>query len=316
MRRISFMLFARAFCVLVSAIIFMVFSAPVHAQDDAYWMGLPTKNPAAIGSPTDWVYGGYFFSNFDNAVSGYSGGIDYQISPKIGTLGFNFDREEFGLERIYQFQLNYAYTFSFFEKGQISVGAAVGVMNYKNDLTQYYSYYEPSNYDYGGNYYGYGGYTSEPLDVNLEPVWVHLKSSLGWYFLSDRLDLGMSYSRWDELEDEINDDSDYYSFKSPGGVFSLLGAYRIQVNGKLRVEPNLLLDFEDGNTDTYAGVFFKYRSRFWAGYSSLDFDELHSVMAGCDIKGKYRLGYSYNFPKLFDGDYLNYHEFILAFRLK
>ncbi|MCW0482583.1 type IX secretion system membrane protein PorP/SprF [Gaoshiqia sediminis] len=299
MRRISFMLFAKAFCVLVSAIIFMVFSAPVHAQDDAYWMGLPTKNPAAIGSPTDWVYGGYFFSNFDHAISGYSGGIDYQISPKIGTLGFNFDREEYDLLRVCQFQMNYAYTFSFFEKGQMSFGAAVGIMDYKNKLSQY------------------GLDLFDPYFSGLDDqVWVHLKSSLGWYFRSDRLDLGMSYSRWDEVKDEINDDSNYYSLEGPGGVFTLLGAYRIHVNGKLRVEPNLVLDFTEGNTDTYAGVFFKYRDRIWAGYSSLDFDDLHSIIAGCDIKGKYRLGYSYNFPKLFDGDYLNYHELILAFRLK
>ncbi|WP_423130591.1 type IX secretion system membrane protein PorP/SprF [Gaoshiqia sp. Z1-71] len=288
--------FVNALLILVLTLISVCFVTPAQSQDDAYWVGLPLKNPAAIGSPTDWVYGGYFFTNSVSDLNGFTAGADYTISPKIGSVGFNFEKEEFSIIDLSLWQLSYAYTVSLKEKGRLSVGFGTGILNYKYNLDEYML--EPGS------------------PSGLEPEkWVYLKSGLGLFFNAARLDLGMSYARYDELKKEVNHPS-YPSWAGPDDVYTLLGAYRFPVSEKLRIEPNLLVDLEKGNTDTYAGVFFKYHERLWAGYSSLDFNDLHSVMLGGDINGKFRVGYHYSFSRLFDSDSLNLHEFLLSVRIR
>ncbi|WP_423130590.1 type IX secretion system membrane protein PorP/SprF [Gaoshiqia sp. Z1-71] len=274
---------------------------PAQSQDDAYWVGLPLKNPAAIGSPTDWVYGGYFFTNSVSDLNGFTAGADYTISPKIGSVGFNFEKEEFSIDDLTFWQLSYAYTASFQEKGSLSIGLGSGHMNYTHNSQRYIPPSSPYN--------AFGHYVTESKER------VHLKSGLGLFFNSGRFDLGASYTRYDELKNEINDPT-LSLLAGPGDVCTLLGAYRFPVSEKLRIEPNLLVDLEKGNTDTCAGVFFKYHECLWAGYNSLNFNDLHAIMLGGDIKGKFRIGYYYSFSKPIDGDSLNLHEFLLSVRIR
>jgi type IX secretion system PorP/SprF family membrane protein len=285
----------------ILCLILFVATFQARSQDDAYWIGLPAKNPAAIGTATDWVYGGYLFSNHDNTLSSYQAGIDYELSPKVGSIGFLYTNNKAGYVTASQFQLSYSYTFSVNELGKLSIGVGAGTYNYKNDLRRYKLFQD------GEEDPGY----ENPGVVE----WKLLQTGLGLFFNSACFDLGLSYYRYDELKDESNTNSNY-SLKEPPGVVTALGAYRFKLGGKFVVEPNLLLEFTDGNTDKYAGVFFKLKERVWAGYNSINFNDLHSVMTGVDLKGRYRVGYSYSFPKLFDGDYLNMHEFLLAVRIK
>ena len=293
--------FVNASCVLVLTIILMGMIKPAQSQDDAYWVGLPIKNPAAIGSPTDWFYDGYFFTNEVSDLKGFSAGADFTISPKIGSVGFNFEKEEYSFNDMSFWQLSYAYTVSFQEKGSLSIGLGAGHLNYTYNSAKYIP---PS-----GPYDAFGHYVAEAKE------WVHLKSGLGLFFNSGSFDLGLSYTRYDELKNEISDPA-FFSLTDPVDVYTLLGAYRFSVSETLRIEPNLLVDLDNGNTDAYAGVFFKYHERLWAGYNSLDFNDLHSLMLGCDINGKFRLGYHYSFSGLFDDDSLNLHEFLLSVRIR
>lgn len=286
-------------CTLGFTLVILNFQA--QSQDDAYWIGLPAKNPAAIGTATDWIYGGYLFSNYGNTFSSYQAGIDYELSPKAGSIGFLFSNNKSNYETTSLYHLSYSYTVPVKELGELSIGVGAGVHNYKNDLRRYRLFPDGE---------------VDPSYENLGVVeWKLLQTGLGLFFNSACFDLGLSYYRYNELKNELNTNP-YYSLKEPPGVVTALGAYRFKLGGNLVIEPNLLLEFTDGNTDKYAGVFFKLNERFWAGYNSLNFNDLHSIMAGVDLKRRYRLGYSYSFPRLFEGDYLNMHEFLLAFRIK
>lgn len=54
---------AQKVVLLVIGLLFVFVS--VHAQEKAYWQGLSQKNPALIATPSDWIFGGYGFTNQD-----------------------------------------------------------------------------------------------------------------------------------------------------------------------------------------------------------------------------------------------------------
>lgn len=269
-------------------------------QENPYWQGLSLVNPAIIGSPVDWLYGGYHFSNYDNVISGFNTGVDYEVNPKFGTLGFDLSREEISTQTTTLGQINYAYTLQIKEVGKLSLGVSSGIMSYKFDLSNYLLYPD-----------------AEPdpsFSGSLIQKSIRLKTSLGLFYTSGKFDLGTSYFRFDKLKDET--DNDVVEPTNTKGNLSLLGAYRFEVAGKLIIEPNILFSYSDKETQTNTGIFFTYNKRLWAGYSNLNLDDLHSIMIGSDIKGKYRIGYSYNFTRLFDRDSLNLHEFLIAIRIR
>lgn len=269
-------------------------------QENPYWQGLSLVNPAIIGSPADWLYVGYHFSNYDNVISGFNTGVDYEVNPKFGTLGFDFSREEISIQTTTLGQINYAYTLQIKEVGKLSLGVSSGIMSYKFDLSNYSLY----------------------PDAEPDPLFsgssiqksIRLKTSLGLFYTSEKLDLGTSYFRFDKLKDQTN--NNFVELNNSKGSLSFQGAYRFELAEKLIIEPNVLFSYSDEETQTNAGIFFTYNKRLWAGYSNLNLDDLHSIMIGSDIKGKYRIGYSYNFTRLFDRDSLNLHEFLIAIRIR
>jgi len=270
------------------------------AQENPYWQGLSLVNPAIIGSSADWLYIGYHFSNYDNVISGFNTGVDYEVNPKFGTLGFDFSREEISNQIVTLGQISYAYTLQIKEVGELSLGISSGILNYKFDFSNY-SLYPDAEPDPSFS----GSFIQKSI---------RLKTSLGLFYTSEKLDLGTSYFRFDKLKDET--DNDFVEPNNTKGNLSLLGAYRFDVAGKLIIEPNILFSYSDEETQTNAGIFFTYNKRLWAGYSNLNFDDLHSIMIGSDINGKYRVGYSYNFTRLFDRNSLNLHEFLIAIRIR
>ncbi len=267
----------------------------VSAQEGAYWMGLSTKNPAAIGTPSDWLFGTYYQINYPNEtkMEGYGFFADMEVSPRVGTFGLSYMHEQFDDNKTTLIELCYAYTFDFSDKGEIHVGLSAGLNNNKNSLL----YYEMN-----------------PIqDYKL----TLLKTSLGTYYNSRKLDAGISYNFYSEMKSNFDYEIDY----SMVNALTVLSAYRFFVNNELVIEPNVLLDFRKDNSDAYLGLHLTFDELVWAGFSSKDWNELYSLDLGLDIVEKrLRLAYSFSFSKsynvMFDmNKRLTAHEFVLGYRL-
>ena len=222
-----------------------------HAQEGAYWMRLSVKNPAAIGTPSDWVLGSYNFANL---------GDDEKLSGLI--------------------DLAYAYTLRFEEKGELNFGVLAGINKYETDLTNYVSHTDPNF----------------PALENSNTK--YFKSGLGMFYNSSKIDIGLSYNLFTELENNLSQNN-LYSVNPTKNVFTTVCAYRFIIDERFVIEPNLMLDFYKGETDSNLGLFFNYNDFIWAGYNNLDFENIHSLMLGADINQRFRLGYNITFSKLF-----------------
>jgi len=266
------------------------------AQEGVYWGGLSLSNPAAISTPSDWIYGSYHFASPGNYLNGFAITADFNLGPKRGTIGANVFRENYDQikEKITMAEICYAYTFPLSEKGQLGLGASLGFRNQKMDLSYYYSdsydpYYIPSD-------------DKEASD---------LKISGGLYYYTDKLELGVGYAAYSEQKNNYG--GEYYSVDVVSNKFTLTAAYRFPVCKDFTLEPNLMYYSENDAFYTVPGVFGTFRNKVWAGYSNFDFNEVHNLMFGFDIK-KIRLGYNYTFADLFS-DSGSIHEFLIGIKL-
>ncbi len=288
---------------IVAFLIFcLVIIINVSAQEGAYWQGISVKNPAVIGTPSDWVFGDYLFTNENKLTPGdekgptaLAIGVDYRIAPEIGSFGIIYTKEKNAIEDVVLMEMSYAYSLPL-NKGTLNFGVSGGLWKYKNDFSRY----------------------ADDIDPLFNPNFQqkHLKAGVGMFYNSDKLDLGISMNRFFELDK--NEESDPYSYSSinyTSNLVTVLGAYRFNCFDKLVIEPNLMVDFKDGNTDVFPGVYFEFDEMFWAGYTNLDLNNQHSIILGVDILKRFRAGYSYSFTKIFSSKNGNIHEFLLGIRL-
>lgn len=277
------------------SVVFASVCLNAQGQDKAYWQGLSQKNPALIATPSDWIYGGYGFTNQDMIKPLFFFGFDKSLGDKVGTIGADFSRMKLGYETYTEYMLNYAYTAFSNEKAKLSFGLGVGLQSIHNDLSDLKLYPD-----------------SEP-DPFINSRWNKLKVDIGVLYSSKAVDFGFSYYRYEKLNENFNRNN--YSELTLPDVFTLLGAYRINVNETFVIEPNAFFEFMDSKTGKYLGVFIECYERVWFGYTNIDFNDLHSLSLGIDLKGKYRVGYGYDFSKKILNERLNIHEFLLAFRI-
>lgn len=272
--------------------LFVILGIQVFAQEGAYWVGLSTKNPAAIGTPSDWVFGVYSFPSEIRGEKTWSYGIsaDYRISPKAGSVGLTYLKEEIGNAQFSSVDGCYAYSLSMKNAGELHLGILVGLNNLNIDLNE--RYYPPET-----------GYRSLP-DLEAE----YLGTALGAFYSSSKLDFGLSYNLYSELSSDID-------IKPWANALTVLGAYRFVVQEKLLIEPNMLCDFAKDENDVYLGLYFEYNDRFWTGYTNMDKGEMHSFIGGVDIVNKVRLGYSYSVYDVEFGE-MKLHELVLGFKIQ
>lgn len=281
---------------LIISLFLFVFNSS-YAQEGVYWMGISTKNPAAIGTPSDWIIGSYNYASlpYDLEINGFFGSADSRISPQIGSIGVNYMKENLDYEKISLAELCYAYTFSIKEMGELNFGFSMGLNKYEETT------FDNSILD-----------QNDPSYMVPDPKAKYLKTGIGTYFISKKLDFGISYNFYKELENNYGGEN--FSIQFERNVLTALGAYRFFIHNKFTIEPNVLLDFEKGNTDKNLGLFANYNGVVWMGYNNLNFNDTHSVMIGIDIIRKIRVGYSYSFAEIFQEENYGFHEFVLGFR--
>jgi len=283
----------------VSSFILLFSSQKSFAQEGAYWMGLSTKNPAAIGTPSDWLFGTYHQMNYPygQKLEGYGFFVDTEISPRVGTVGLSYMNEKFDDSKTTLIELSYAYTFKLSDAREIHVGISGG-LNRNED--------------------GFSGYSTIPeVDINEGSKLTLLKTGFGTYYNSRKLEAGISYNFYNEMKSNLNAELDYSMLKS----LTVLSAYRFFILDEVVIEPNVLFDFREEDSDCYLSLHFTFDNMIWAGFSSKDWNELFSLNFGIDIvPTRLRLAYSFSFSKRYNIMYdldkrLTAHEFVLGYRL-
>jgi len=269
------------------------------AQEGPYWMGLSTKNPAAIGTPSDWLLVTYHQISYpyDQKIKGYGFFTDMEISPSVGTVGLSYMHEQYDDNRTTLVELSYAYTFDFSNKRELHVGLSGGLNKNGNIIS---------------------GYGLDPgMDQIQDSKFTLLKTGLGTYYNSRKLDVGISYNFYSEMKSNLDYEIDYSMLKS----LTVLSAYRFFVHDGFTVEPNVLFDFRKDDSDCYLGLHLNFDDLVWLGFNSKDWNELYSLNLGVDVADKrLRLAYSLSFSKRYNVMYdfekrLTAHEFVLGFRL-
>ncbi|MCK3686211.1 PorP/SprF family type IX secretion system membrane protein [Maribellus sp. YY47] len=271
------------------------------AQEGAYWIGLPLKNPAAIATPSDWAYGSFSHVVYDFGDYGkesynlVTGSFDYRVSPKAGTVGLDFYHTKIGLETANLVKVNYAFDFKVFNSAILSFGISGGTTFYKNDLSSY-PLYPGDQYD--------------PLFESFEDQ--HFKTfngNIGMFFHSTKLSAGLSVTLQEQIAGEDN-----LAIDVPA-VFTGVLAFALVNTEDFSLKPNIMVDYSDKNYLVIPGIHAEYKKTLWAGYQNGDFEDFHSVMFGVDLKQKYRIGYSYTFNDFLKTETVNSHEIVLGYRI-
>lgn len=292
-------MFQQMFVVLTLLCLFA--GTKVSAQEGAYWMGLSTKNPAAIATPSDWAYGSFSHVALDLGDYGkesynlVTGSFDYRISPKAGTVGLDFYRTKMDLETASLVKVNYAYDFKVFDSAILSFGISGGTTFYKNELSSYHLYPD-DQYD--------------PLYEPAEDQ--HFKTfngNIGMFFHSTKLSAGLSVTLQEQIAGEDN-----LAIDIPA-VFTGVLSFKLFDAESFTLTPNVMVDYSDKDYTIIPGIYAEYKNTIWAGYQNGDFEDFHSVMFGVDIKQKFRIGYSYAFNDFLKTETVNIHEFVLGYRL-
>lgn len=268
------------------------FSLKSKAQEGAYWSGLSSKNPAAIGTPSEWISGYYNFSE-ELDIKGYAFAADLELSPKFGSIGIIYASEEVRTLQFQQIELCYAYTKQINDKGEISFGVSLGseLFVHRNK------------------------FVSNPNKTKSS----FLNPSVGLFYYGKNFDFGLSYSHFHTLKDNIDEDN--LSLYPEVNIVTILGSYRLIINNILTIEPNVLFDFRKDNSDIWLGMALKY-DQLWAAYDYSD-EKWQTVMLGIDLNNKIRIGVSYNYrekPESPDASFssnkrIGITEFVLGFNI-
>ncbi|KJF44079.1 PorP/SprF family type IX secretion system membrane protein [Draconibacterium sediminis] len=269
------------------------------AQEGAYWMGLSFQNPAAISTPSDWIYGSFSHLAYDFGDFGkesynlFAASFDYKISQKAGTIGLDFYHTKLSLETANLVKVNYAYDFNVFDAAILSFGISGGTTFHKNALSEYVSL-DPND-----------PFFENPLDEHYKTF----NGNMGVFIYSERLSAGLSVTVQEQISGEDN-----LAIDIPA-VFTGVFSYKIVNTQNFAFTPNLMVDYSDEDYTLIPGIFAEYKNTFWGGYQNFDFEDFHSLMLGVDLKQKFRLGYSYSFNDFLNSKTLNTHEFVLGYRL-
>jgi len=273
--------------ILIFLIILLCSQQKSNAQEGAYWMGLSSKNPALIGTPSDWVWGVAEFGdipNYDDANNSFALIADYTISQKAGTIGANFIRTKIGDEKAFLAELLYAYTLTGKKNRQWNFGVLTGAEGQESDYSSY----------------GYGN-----------PKASYLKTNLGTLYRSRKLDLGLSYAFFNELNNEYSSGSliDNYA--------TFITAYRFYIKEKFVIEPNIRMDFfGGGDNDGYLGIHTEYDHKAWVGYENTGIGGVSSIYTGADVSNRFRIALKYSFSEYYQQlGRSKYYQFTLGYKL-
>ncbi len=275
-------------------IVLSYFTAQCYAEQEPqftmYWNNYSLHNPAATG-----LFGKHFasISGRDQWV-GFPGNpqiisfvYDYKLTKINSGIGINYFIDQLGFETTNKININYSYQFQLKKGRVLSTGIAVGMLQKTVDYSKFI-FSSP-----------------DPLFPNNKVTDNMLNINLGAMYKTPRFIFGLSITQLNEPE------SQKLNFKNVKHCF-LTCSYDISIGQKLDVKPGIYLKSDLAATQLDINLITRYNKKYWVGFTYRISDAI-AVMAGIDIKGKYRIGYSYDYTtSAIKNHSSGSHEIVLA----
>lgn len=250
-------------------------------------VGLNYKHQATLLARNQWIN---YSGNPETQLASYS----MKMDKLHGGIGVNYLHDKIGFSEINKVKLNYSYQFVCKNEGVLSFGLAVGMQHFKLTPT----WITP---------------TTNP-DQNLPGAIsdAQFTSDFGIAYSNERLNVGLSVTQLNEARYTGNNstfqDTRHYFF---------FADYAFGNSEKFQIVPQFFYRTDASFQTLEINTLLKYKSTYFIGatYRSRD---AFALMAGWDIKQKFRISYSYDITvsKLNNSNTGGSHEFVLGLLLK
>ncbi|HEX2394857.1 MAG TPA: PorP/SprF family type IX secretion system membrane protein [Bacteroidales bacterium] len=258
-----------------------------------FWNSKSLFNPAASGVDNRYyaaVAGGeqWIGTNYEPRDIGVI--LAMKSDFLHGAIGMNYVHTAFPeVFKIHNLNAIYSYHINLGNEKILSAGISGGISLVTSDYTMY----DPPFYNE----------KSTNSNYNLQ---------LGMLYRSDHLQLGLSSHHFEY--------TDIYSAgKEISSNIYIYSSYRFDIGEILDINPQLLITRHKSYTEIInlsSGLLFAFKERFWTGFTYRT-DNTYGGLAGFDIAGIVRIGYSYEIRTKVSGieNYGN-HELLVALMLR
>ncbi len=240
-------------------------------------------NPAASGllyKHFATVCGNNSYRNSNSDIKSLYAIYDFDFSKINSGIGINYIYDTISINEYNKLNVNYSYHLKLKNERKLSVGLSLGLQKVKTD-------YKNVRYvNFGNSPYFYGIEEEYFLNYNF-----------GLMYKSPKILAGFSVNKY----------SNNNNYERPFQYY-FTGLYNINISKNFEAEPGLDIALHEGLYDI--NLILKYKKNIWIGSTCRNLDNF-IFMGGADIKGKYRIGYSYHKNIIHSS-----HEILLAFLIK
>jgi len=266
--------------------------AQQEAQFTMYWNNYSSYNPAATGlfnkhyaalnARTQWTH-------FEGAPKTISAIYDFKWTKINSGLGIGYVYGQLGFEKNNEINLNYSYQFDLKKDRILSSGISLGFLRKSIDFSKFVAIDN-----------------NDPLLIS-NPIKTDFffNIAFGLMYKTPHLLIGLSGAKLNESE------SDKLNYKNKAHYY-ISCTYNSSIGRNIIIKPGFILKSDIASTQVEINFMTVYKNRYWAGLTYRKADAV-GFMAGIDIKGKYRIGYSYDYTISILKNYSRgSHEVVLA----
>lgn len=263
--------------------------AQQEPQFTLFWNNYSVFNPASTGL----LYKNYFSLNARNQLSEFEGNsrtismvYDHNFEKIKSGIGLNYYFTKLGLEKNNKINLNYSYHFQFNNNQKLSIGLSLSYLRKSIDFSRF-NFPDQQQLDYNG-------ITSDNL----------IDFNFGTIYKTENFLIGISVTQLKASEFKK------FNFKNQRHYF-ITCSYNLLIGNNFETRPTIYLKAIEKEIYSDFNLLSFYKKIYWFGISYRT-TNTYAVIIGCDIKSKFRFGYSFeNSPTKFDLK-LNSHEIIFA----
>lgn len=281
----------------IFTLIILCFAGQCIAQQEVQftmtWNNYSLLNPAATGLFNKHfasVCGRHQWVDFGGEPRMISAVYDFKWAKMNSGAGLNYVYEMLGFEINQKINFNYSYQLNFKNERILSSGIAFGLSRKCIDFSNFIAL-DP---------------TDPLLASNSKKADFSFNLNYGVLYKTPHYVVGLSVTDLNQSQYES------LSYRNKRHYF-LSCTYNANVGKKFILRPNVFIKSDLSSTQYDINLLALYKKRYWAGLTYRRSDAI-AIMAGMDIKGKYRIGYSYDITT---SELKNYskgsHEVVIAF---
>lgn len=265
--------------------------AQQEAQFTMFWNNYSLINPGASGlfyKHYASLTGRHQWVDFGGEPMTISAVYDFRWDKRFSGIGVNYLYDQLGFEKNNKVNLNYAYQLKMKKNAILSLGVSFGMLRKSIDFSKF----TPIN-------------PNDPLLNSSPKADVLYDFNIGDIIKTPHFLIGLSATQLNESE------SKKLNYKNSRHYYFLC-SYNSDIGKNLNLKPSVFIKTDFASTQYDINLVATLKKHYWAGVDYRHTDAV-AFMAGIDIKGKYRIGYSYDHTISEMADYSKgSHEVVLA----